>query len=241
MRAVALPLSWFLLTACSADSTETWLPPTTEAASPLAAEPGPEKGASRGVLGGYEHGRVWGWAAIVGHSQPVEVRIDVDGQPVATAVADRFRRDLVDKNLHPTGHAGFELVIDELPEGAELDATIIGTDAPLANGPCVAQGAVGVTSCTEGEPRGILGGYRDGTVWGWAHVQGRAEPVEVRVEVDGEPVATVVADRLREDLYDKRLHATGEAGFVAKIGEVPRGAEVAAFVVGEGYRLLDGG
>ena len=87
MRAVALPLSWFLLTACSADSTETWLPPTTEAASPLAAEPGPEKGASRGVLGGYEHGRVWGWAAIVGHSQPVEVRIDVDGQPVATAVA----------------------------------------------------------------------------------------------------------------------------------------------------------
>ena len=237
MRTVALPLTLLLVTACSGDAVETWQPPIDEASAPLAAERAIEAGTSRGVLGGYEHGRIWGWAEIVGDRQPVEVRIDVDGEPIATVLADTPRADLVDKHLHPTGHAGFELVVDELPEGAAVDATIVATGQRLTNGPCVVQGTEGVSSCTEGQPRGILAGYRHGTVWGWAHVQGRADPVEVRIEVDGEPVATVVADRFREDLYTKRLHPTGEAGFRAEVGELAGESSVAAFIVGEGFRL----
>jgi S1-C subfamily serine protease len=195
-------------------------------------------GAPRGVLAGYERGRVWGWAHIVGDASPVEVRIDVDGETVAIVTADQLREDLLDKGLHPTGEAGFSADIGELPLDAEVDATIVSSDTPLANGPCVVQGEHGVSSCTEGMSRGVIGGYRDGRVWGWAHVVGDAEPVWVRIEVDGETVATVLANQPREDLLAKRLHPTGAAGFSAEVGEVDPDAAITARVVGRSRVLI---
>ncbi len=195
-------------------------------------------GTPRGVLGGYERGRVWGWAQIVGDAEPVHVRIEVDGEPIALLLADQPRDDLVDKGLHATGAAGFSTDIGPLDPGAEVDAFIDHRDAALTNGPCVVQGRFGVSSCTEGMPRGVLGGYRDGQVWGWAQLIGDAAPVFVRIEVDGEPVATVLADQPRADLFEKRLHHTGNAGFRADIGELPVGAEVDAIIVEHNATLL---
>ncbi len=197
-------------------------------------------GTPHGVLAGYERGRVWGWAQVVGESEPVQVRIEVDGETVATVRADRPRQDLVDKGLHPTGTAGFSTDIGPLDPGAEVEAYIDDHDAQLTNAPCVVQGELGVSSCTEGMARGILGGYRDGTVWGWAQLVGDAEPVHVRILVDGLPVATVLADLPREDLFDKRLHPTGVAGFRVEVGKLPDGAEIEAVVVEHEARLMGG-
>jgi hypothetical protein len=194
-------------------------------------------GTPRGVLGGYERGRVWGWAQIVGDPEAVTVRIEVDGEPVAQVLADDPREDLVDKGLHSTGAAGFSIDIDPLEPGAAVDAFIDHRDAALTNGPCVVQGRFGVSSCTEGMARGVLGGYRDGQVWGWAQLIGEAEPVVVRIEIDGEPVATIVADQPRQDLFDKRLHHNGNAGFRAHIGALPEGVEIEAIIVEQNARL----
>lgn len=195
---------------------------------------------ARGVLGGYERGHVWGWAQVTGDSEPVRVRIEVDGEPVAVAVADEPRDDLVRKGMHATGRAGFSAEIGPLSAGAEVDAIIEGYEQPLTNGACLVQGDFGVTSCTEGLSRGVLGGYEDGRVWGWAHVIGRGEPIEVRIEVDGDPVATVLADRPRTDLLAKRLHPSGRAGFEVEIGDVAPHAEIAAFVDEDDHRLRAG-
>lgn len=190
----------------------------------------PPAGTVRGVLGGYERGRVWGWAQRMGSSEPVEVEVRVDGVVVARALADRPREDLLRKGLHPTGHAGFELQIDpELDTGTEVEAFVEG--GALGGGACVVQGSLGVTSCTEGTVRGSLGGARDGRVWGWAQVIGQTQPARVRIEVDGEVATTVVANRPRADLLDKGLHPTGRAGFEARL-PLAEGARVVAIVEG---------
>lgn len=78
-----------------------------------------------GVLGGAdaETGRVWGWAQVV-DAPPVPVRIEVDGEIVATVRADAFRDDLVDKELHPTGEAGFSTWVEGLADSTEVRAFI---------------------------------------------------------------------------------------------------------------------
>jgi len=52
---------------------------------------------------------VSGWAAMAGKAEPLEVEISINDHVVATVVADRARPDLLEKNLHPTGHCGFRL------------------------------------------------------------------------------------------------------------------------------------
>jgi hypothetical protein len=188
-----------------------------------------EGGAPRGLVGGYEHGRVWGWAQDLEDALPVVVDITVDGERVASVLANEPRPDLFDKGLHESGDAGFSAVIDELEPGAEVEAFVEGV--PLGNGPCVVQGGLGVSSCTEGTPRGIINSRPDGRVWGWAQMVGDDTPVSVRIEVDGEPVATVLADRDRPDLVRKRLHHSGRAGFQVDVGPIADASHVEAIIV----------
>lgn len=195
-----------------------------------------ETAGARGVLGGYEHGRVWGWAQRVGDEAPVTVRIEVDGVSVGALVAERAREDLVEKGLHPTGRAGFDGFIGELPVGARVEAFV--DDTRLTNAPCVVQGHGPVSSCTEGTSRGALGGYRDGRVWGWAQLVGHASPATVRIEVDG-AIARAAATLPRPDLVAQRLHSSGQAGFRIDIDEVPEGAEVSAFIEETGEALME--
>jgi hypothetical protein len=89
----------------------------------------------RGSLGGYKNGRVYGWAQIVDQDAPVSVRIEVDGTLADTVTADEPRQDLVNKNLHPTGNAGFSVDIGPQADGAQIRAFIDATDAELTNSP----------------------------------------------------------------------------------------------------------
>lgn len=198
----------------------------------------PRVGESRGVLGGYEHGRVWGWAQLLDDDTPVHVRIEVDDEPVIVLLADQPRRDLFDKGLHPTGHAGFSGVIEETPRGAEVNAVIVETGAVLTNAPCVVQGHGPVSSCTEALPRGALAPYDGGWIHGWAQIVGRDAPVVVRIDIDGEPFERVVADLPRPDLVGKRLHPTGHAGFRLELGSLPAGTLVEAFIDETGDPLM---
>jgi hypothetical protein len=89
----------------------------------------------RGSLGGFNNGRVNGWAQIVGQDAPVTVRIEVDGTLAESVTADQPRPDLVEKDLHPTGNAGFNVDIGPQADGAQIRAFIDATDAELTNSP----------------------------------------------------------------------------------------------------------
>jgi hypothetical protein len=191
---------------------------------------------ARGVLGGYEQGRIWGWAQLLDDDTPVRVRIEVDGQPLVTLLADEPRLDLVEKGLHPTGRAGFSAVIGELAIDSDVEAVVEQTGSILTNSPCRVQGYGPVSSCTEGTARGALH-FRDGVVHGWAQIIGREAPVTVRLEVDGVPIASIVADRHRPDLLAQRLHPTGTAGFHLPL-DLEEGEEVAAYVAERGEPLM---
>lgn len=87
-------------------------------------------------------------------------------------------------------------------------------------------------------PRGVVGRYQDGTLFGWALVVGQRRPVRVRIMVDGRKRTSVVADRLRPDLRAKGLHPTGNAGFQVELGELRPGTEIRCFVEGTDYELV---
>jgi len=96
---------------------------------------------------------------------------------------------------------------------ASVDRTLIGEGGGTATG-----------------PRGILGGYADGRVYGWAFIADQTEPVRVRIEVEGEPVRFPYADEPRDDLVEAGVHPTGDVGFDVEIGEHPSGAEIRAYI-----------
>ena len=75
----------------------------------------------RGILGGYQNGRIYGWAFIADQDEPVKVSIEVDGLEVGVPDADDPRSDLLDKGIHPTGDAGFHLDI-EVESGVRIEA-----------------------------------------------------------------------------------------------------------------------
>lgn len=91
------------------------------------------QGIVKGSLGGYQGGHVYGWAMITGQDSPVQVRIEVDGSTVATVTASTMRQDLVDKNIHPTGQAGFSADVGALTSGASVGAFV--GDKALTNSP----------------------------------------------------------------------------------------------------------
>jgi uncharacterized membrane protein YgcG len=76
---------------------------------------------------------------------------------------------------------------------------------------------------------GVLGGAEDGRVWGWAQIVD-ADPVAVRVEVDGNEVARTLASIVRDDLVKLKLHPTGEAGFSVRVDSLVDGMQVRAFI-----------
>ncbi len=121
---------------------------------------------------------------------------------------------------------------------------------------CVSAGAVALgAGCTligggsdlavlEDKPatgaRGILEGYYNGRVSGWAFIADQVEPVRVSIEVDGFEVGVADADDPRSDLLDKGIHPTRNAGFHLDI-QVDSGSTIEAFLNPEGLNWeLDG-
>ncbi len=97
--------------------------------------------------------------------------------------------------------------------------------------------------------QGRLDPVAAGAVTGWVRdIRRPGEPVIVDLEVDGERVASAVADILRPDLVAVGL-SPGNCGFSLASGEIGRGAEQricvrarpAGWVVGENPILTDGG
>ncbi len=78
-------------------------------------------------------------------------------------------------------------------------------------------------------PHGVLGGYQNGQVFGWSFISSQAEPVRIRVEVDGAEVGFPYAEDPRADLLELGLHPTGDAGFHLDI-EVASGSTIQAFI-----------
>lgn len=96
--------------------------------------PTEDQSSARGVLGGYQNGHVFGWAALADDGT-AQVTITVDGADVATVSADNPRSDLVDAGVHSTGNAGFDVDVGELDSGTEIRAIIDQEGLELTNSP----------------------------------------------------------------------------------------------------------
>ena len=62
---------------------------------------------ARGVLGKITETSVAGWARAVYNEVPIKVELYVNDRQVAVTSADIFRKDILEKGIHPTGHVGF--------------------------------------------------------------------------------------------------------------------------------------
>jgi hypothetical protein len=95
----------------------------------------PASATGTGRLDAYQDGVLIGWAFIPDDNEPVEVRVEVDGEQPVFVTADEHRPALQSNGTHPTGDAGFRLDLGPLASGTEIHAYIDSTDFELRNSP----------------------------------------------------------------------------------------------------------
>lgn len=147
----------------------------------------------------------------------IQVRIDVDGTPQATAATDVTRPDVA--RLYGTSYSAFGYAVAiSVPAGSHevcgygLDA---GTSAPAKLGCSTV--TVAAAPANHSAPVGHLDGLRDSgggsyLARGWALDPDASDrSIRVRIDVDGAPVATVPADGARADVA--RVYGTSSDRF----------------------------
>ena len=87
----------------------------------------------RGAVRFSGDGRAVGWVRALQHREPVTVEIVHGDQPVAHAVADQFRADMLSTYKHPSGHCGFSIDLTGIAIGehGQLRARVQGSGYEL--------------------------------------------------------------------------------------------------------------
>lgn len=93
----------------------------------------------RGVLDGIQRGKLCGWAYYTGQDSPVEVSVEVNGEPVGQGVANHFRKGLEQKGIGNGRHA-FELDFQRewlvKPAGQnKVSVRVVGHDVEINKSP----------------------------------------------------------------------------------------------------------
>ena len=161
-----------------------------------------------------------GWA--VDPDSPYErvtVRIVVDGDQVATEVADDFRQDLLDAEVSPDGFSSFYVFLGPLGIGFDVPHSVLieAQDVQDPDSWTVLNSSPQPLFCTN------LAGNHDGTTGdvsrsrclaqGWAVDRDTdSERARVRVKVDGKVVAEATANQFRQDIADLFI-GDGYSGF----------------------------
>jgi hypothetical protein len=150
----------------------------------------------------------------------LEVRVSVDGNVVATVVADRFRADLLELGISD-GFSGWEVNLHGLlTQDVEHSILAEARDAQTLEWHALGSTPKSLT-CGNATPVGFHDG-NEGTVptyeciaYGWAvDRDDLTARLEVRILVDGTEVVAGVADLLREDLIVSGDSPDGLAGFL---------------------------
>lgn len=79
---------------------------------------------------------VFGWAIGNDYDTPVQVALLINGNEVSQTVADKMRKGLLDRGLHPTGHCGFIFRLDSqnsIMNGDEIVVTIVDDGAVISD------------------------------------------------------------------------------------------------------------
>lgn len=141
--------------------------------------------------------------------KPVAVLLRLDGHLVAEASADVFREDLKAAGIG-TGKHAFEIEIPaSLFDGQEHVIEVVPRDGIGALIGAPLKHELSRSSLIHG----VLGQPRDMLIEGWALDAGTPEkPIDIRIEVDGESIATVTANQLRADLVTAHI-GTGRHAF----------------------------
>src|SRR6266446_6285384 len=152
-----------------------------------------------GSLDSYNNGLLEGWA-YASNAPQLRLRLSVfiDGEPVMTGVADRFREDLQRADILDPQHA-FRIVLpEEVCDGKlhEVDIKVFDTGVSLPNCPR----KLHLQPVT-----GIYWGRLDSASYpviaGWAwNERDPKEALDIECYADERHLLTVKADRYREDL-----------------------------------------
>jgi hypothetical protein len=161
------------------------------------------------------NGEVVGW--ILCGSRPTQrlsIRIFVDGEPVASAVADLPNYDLTEMQIIDDDRHGFAVSLPaHLLDGQAHAMQVVDSDTKISIGP--EPGIVVLGPIAGPGYLGNLDKISDGVVTGWALNENRPNyhPL-VTVLIDGNVAVTAVACHFRADLLDRRV-GDGSHGFIA--------------------------
>lgn len=99
---------------------------------------------TKGVVDTAEGNRIAGWAMYPQMPQKVaEVRIRINNDREFLVIADRFRPDLLNKQIHPTGNCGFLLTLsaeNSLRPGDVVSMRVVGDIKDLGKSPVTISG-----------------------------------------------------------------------------------------------------
>lgn len=219
------PLLIFLLSLIVASAAATFAPAAHAAQAPF----GNLDHARRAIDQGTKTVRVKGWAADPdAPTTPIRVQITVDGQIKAKPLANESRPDIAQAFPGYGDRHGFLRFI-EVPQGTHR---ICVTALSIGGGPnrflgCrdvdVRFGAFGAIDAVYRIPGGDESTVR---VKGWAIDPDTADPIEIRVKVDGFVQATDVAQRRRNDVERRYPRYGPDHGFQVDVFVGPGGHEV---------------
>ncbi|WOE69444.1 hypothetical protein RZR97_10050 [Hydrogenimonas thermophila] len=57
---------------------------------------------------------ITGWAFVKDNNEPCEVELHINGKKIQTTLANKFRPDLKEKNIHPSGNCGFAFKLNNI-------------------------------------------------------------------------------------------------------------------------------
>jgi hypothetical protein len=93
----------------------------------------------KGFAKNYEDLFIKGWVCQEGDPSPLEVKVYWQGRQIAKILADSFRPDLLEKQIHPTGHCSFNLfysdIEGDLPLNCELELKVGPDEMDFPSGP----------------------------------------------------------------------------------------------------------
>ncbi len=150
--------------------------------------------------------KVTGWAKWMYKNEPAEVCLMINDKTVLKTKADKMRKDLKIKKIHPNGECGFEFFLEErLKPYDKLEVKVVNEVKALEFSMKAKKFFI----------KGNVDRIYKRKIIGWAFYGNQT--AEVQLFVNNRLVLSKKADMFRRDLKEKGVHYTGKCGFEIKL------------------------
>ena len=151
----------------------------------------------KGIVNFVSSTKVIGWARFKNSLEKVKLEVKIGDKIIQSGTANLFRKGLKVNGIHPTGLCAFKLEFEEHANTEEITVFVANSDISLQNNRMHAVDNINKKSIN-----------------GWCIDKNKTNtPVIIELFINNNKISEVVADRIRGDLIEKKLHPTGCAGF----------------------------